>query len=443
MRIIVVVSWVQPFRQGVSDTVEVETLVYEPAGCVDAATHPFAGPCRSFFFGTASEAKGSIKIEGTINGNAVSAVMETPSTRADGQLEQVDHVQGAVSAAGTSLSVPASGQGAQTSGNESATSAADDDPSTATVPPYQSVPLNGSSSSSFGQGAGGVTAQVTNGSGTTGETTSTTAAGGAGDCPTTPPGTQTDDAACGHTWAQQAGAVETKLIFDTLSSPGNVSVASVGAAPGASDARVDRQTSSGDGTFAATASRSLGELRIGAVPTGIVTGLPLAWQGYYLRLSAFQDAVSATVGDSTAPPSAAVTGGTLQVWNGTGYTTVPLGGTVPVNIGTGNLSLPGLPLDTNLVDLNISAALRTGTLAVEDPQGGASGVSRTQASASSDSPVIGDVNYSLVVRTVEVPNPLGGPPLVPSTELLNVSLTITIDLGPLFAQGNYREDPNG
>lgn len=432
LRLIVIVSWDQNMRAGVSDTVEVETLYYEPEGCVDQATHPFAGPCRSFFFGTASGAKGSIKIEGTINGTPVSAIIQTLSTRADGQLEQIDHIQGAASAAGVGL-------GTQNSGNEPATSAADDDPGTASVTDYDSKPLNASSSSTLQQPVGPATVQVSNASGSTGATTSATTADVAQPCPTTtPPGSQTDGAPCGHTWAQQTGAVETKLLFDTLLSLGEASLVSLGSSPGASVAQVDRQESSGDGTFVVTGSRSLGEVRIGSVPASIpITNLPLGWQGYYLRLSSFSDAVSAVVGDSTSKPSASVSAGSLQVWNGTGYSTIPIGGTQPVDITTGTLTLDDVPLLSNLVDLTVSASLRTGVVSEEDPEGGAAGVKRDQASATSGSPVIGDINYNLVVRT------LGVPPLIPSTELLNVSLKISIDLGALFAQGNYREDPNG
>lgn len=431
LRVIVIVTWDQVFRAAVSDTVEVETIIYEPSGCVDSATHPFAGPCQSFFFGTASGAKGSIKVEGTINGTPISALLQTLSTRADGQLEQVDHVQGADSAAGISL-------GTQTSGNEPATSSADDDPGTTSVGAYDSKTLNASSSSTLEQGVGGITVQVSNSSGTTGATTSATAAGVAQTCPTTtPPGSQTDGAPCGHTWAQQQGAIEAKLLLDSIASLGSATVAALGASPGASVSQIDRQTSGGDGTFSITGTRALGDLTIGGIPTGILTGIPAGWQGYFLRLSSFQDQVTAVVGDSTSKPSAAVTAGGLQVWNGTGYDTVPLGGTQPLDVSTGTVTLDDIPLLSNLVDLTISGSIRTGTVSEEDTAGGASGVKRTESSATSGSPLVGDITYNLVVRTVDVP------PLIPSTEILNVSLKISIDLGNLFAQGNYREDPNG
>lgn len=428
LRIIVIVSWEQNFRGGVADKVEVETIKHTPSSCVDRATHPFTAPCNSFFFGTASGPKGAIRIEGTITGTPVSATLETTSARADGQLEQVQHIQGAVNGSGLGLST-------QSAGNEPASSTADDDPATPGVGEYNSKTLSGGSSSTLQQSVAGIaTLQVSRTSGNTGVTTSATAAGralpppvgGVQTCPTTtPPGAQTDAAACGHSWSRQEGSLQTQLLLPSLGSLGNVTLASLGAAPGDSSALVDRKLSGTDGTLAVSAVRSFGDLRIGGMPSGLTP--PLGWQGYWIRLTPFGDTVSAEVGDATSPPSAAVTTGSLEVWNGSGYTTVSLGGSNPAQVVTNTLDLLDLPIDLNLADVSISGSVSTGAVSTQDPDGGGSGAKRTQAGATSGSPIVADISYNLVVTDL-----LGAP-------LLNVSLKISVDLGALFADASYRE----
>jgi hypothetical protein len=368
---------------------------------------------------------GAIQIEGDINGTPISVDLDTVSARADSQLEQVQHIQGAISATGAGLTAGTT----QTTGNQSTSSSADDDPATPSVLAYDSKTLPGGSSSTLSQGIGGISVDVSRTGASSGATTSAVAAGqpapggGTQTCPTTtPPGAETDAAACGHDWSHQQEALSAQLALGSLGL-GTSTLASLAAAAESTRVHVDRDPTTTDGTLGANAVRSFGELRLAGLPTGVPP--PVGWLGYWVRVTPYRDTINVETGDNTNAPTASVTSGSVQVWNGLGYTNVSIGGGADLTIPPVNLV--DLPAGLNLVDVSISGSVRTGTLSTQDPDGPGSGIERTEASASATSPVIADIDYNLSVT------PLIGPPI------LDVSLTISVDLGSLSAQADYRE----
>ena len=62
-RVTVIVSWVPSVVRGLSNQVSTQTVVVSPsAGCLSAATHPFAAPCQPFLYAQATSGKGAIAI---------------------------------------------------------------------------------------------------------------------------------------------------------------------------------------------------------------------------------------------------------------------------------------------------------------------------------------------------------------------------------------------
>lgn len=423
LRVIAMASWDQNFRAGADDFVEVETIVYAPKGCVDFATHPISAPCRAFFYGTSSAAKGGIRITGTINGTPVSVKLDTVSARADSQLEQVQHIQGATSSTGLAV-------GSESVGNVSRSSSADDDSGTPTLT-YDTKSFATGAAGTLQAVVGPLSTEASQTAGDVGETTSASAAGqpapggGTQVCPTTtPPGPQTDGAACGHSWARQQGTMAAMEGLEGLGALGVMTLASLGEAPENTRVHIDRDPTATDGTTTVTGVRSLGELRLAGLPGGAIP--PSGWLGYWVRVTPSRDTVTAVVGDNTTAPTAAVTSGTVEVWNGLGYSTFGLGGGLDLTVPS--VDLLDQPLGGNLLDVSISGSVRTGSVSTQDPDGPGSGTVRTKASATATSPIIADISYNIVVTDL-----LGG-------ELLNAALTISVDLGSLSAQGDYRED---
>jgi hypothetical protein len=79
-----------------------------------------------------------------------------------------------------------------------------------------------------------------------------------------------------------------------------------------------------DGCLALSASRTVGTISFGGVPSGISPGG--SWDGALVKLVGYSDSATAAVGTgaTTAPAATGPTSGSLQYWNGTGYTSIAL-----------------------------------------------------------------------------------------------------------------------
>lgn len=420
LRLTAIVGWDHPAKGGVDTRVVVETIVYAPKGCVDTATHPFSAPCQPFFYGSASVSKPKISVEGSVNGVDLSLQLDGASARTDAQLEQIKHIQGAIS--GTGLSIEA--LTALAAGNESATSRADDDPATPGAGAYDSKPLPGGTASTLNLGVGGVAAQVSRTSGSIGATTSATSAKAGSACPTTtPPGAESDSAACGHNWSRQQEALAAQLSLGALGiGLGNQTIASIAATPDANATIIDRDPAANDGSIVASGTHALGEVRIGGLPTGILA--PLGFAGHLVRLTTYRATASAAAGDATSAPSASVVQGQVQFWNGLGYSTANLGGLAPIDLSVAPINL-NVNLGLASVQAQLSAEVTTGTVDTVDPDGPGSGA-RNEAEASVSSPLSVSLHIGLHVSAL-------------GSDLLDVDLDATVDLGALTVQADYRE----
>src|SRR5207237_4384495 len=145
-------------------------------------------------------------------------------------------------------------------------------------------------------------------------------------------GTQTDLQPCGNAKQLQAGTLS--AVFDVstgVSDLGPATLVQVG--PGASSpgfAYSNRDispeasmctTTTKDGCMHAEATRSLGTITLGTLPTGVST--PTGWAGYYVRVTGVTDTVKAEAGMGSSAPTATASG-TLSYYNGSGYTSCSL-----------------------------------------------------------------------------------------------------------------------
>jgi type II secretory pathway pseudopilin PulG len=419
-RVTVVVSWANPARRGVDASVVVQSVLYSPPGCTSTATHPFAAPCQPFLYGSAQNAPGEITVSGQAAGlNLASAALWLPSQSSTMQVEQIASVQGFVTTSGLALGL--AGQTESVVGRTSAASAADNDPAQPGTE-YSTASAGGTSQVLSAGSPNALTLSLA--SGNTGTTTSTTSASVTNVC-----ASQTDLQPCGRSTGTQGASISAGLgLSSGLLNLGSTNLASVASytTTGTTDRVLD---ATGDGRIAVTATRTIGDVRIGGLPSGLgILLTPAGWQGYLVRLNGYTDTVTAQTGVNTAAPSVS-TAGTLSVWNGLGYTNVTInpgaGATIPVtSLVIQNPLSPG-----GLLRIALSATVRTGGTAASATAKTCSPTpclnTRTTASASAASPVIVDLSFEVTIA---------------GTSLADVD--VHIDLGTLQATGSYQEAPS-
>jgi prepilin-type N-terminal cleavage/methylation domain-containing protein len=418
-RVTVVVTWTNPARRGVASSVTVQSVMYSPLG-VSTATHPFAAPAQPFFYGLAHNQPGSVAITGTVNGlSLASANLWLPVASSNMQVEQISAVQGSVTTAGSTLTL-ADGS-TSSAGQVGARSAADNDP-TQPASDYSTATASGGAQTVSTSGSGNAL-NLTLSAGNTAATTSTTNASATHPC-----NSQTDSQPCGTSTSGQTASLSAGLGLNSgFLSLGTANLASI--ASYSATSTTDRVADTTDGRVAATASRTIGDLRVGGLPGSLSALLtPLGWQGYLVRVASYTDSVSAQFGTNTSAPAVTATG-TVSVWNGFGYTnvTIPVGAGVTVPVTSLTVQDPLSP--GGLLKVVLSATVRTGGTASSSTVKTCTPTpclnTRTAAAASSASPVI--VDYSIKVT-------LAGSTIA--------DVAVHLDMGTLEASGSYKESPS-
>jgi hypothetical protein len=178
----------------------------------------------------------------------------------------------------------------------------------------------------------------------------------------------------------------------------------------------------GDGCEHADASRSIGTVSLAGLPASLPGGPPAGWAGYLVRVSNFADSVSAEAGVGTSAPTVA-TAGTISYWNGAGYSTLSLapGPSVAIPVAPLTIITGGGPTFT----VTISATLATGGTSTSSTIMTCSPTpcpnNRSDATATSASPIIGTISYKVVRNATTV-----------------ADVTLTVNLGQLEATSTYK-----
>ena len=425
----VVVSWTGGRISGVARYVQSQSLFWSPTGCTSAGTHPFSAPCQPFYYSQAVAAQGRIDVSKPADGLGLygnpgfaNGFLLMTGAESDLQVEQVAQIQSSFRQTGLSLT-DANGTVEQSGG---LTGAADGDPSGGAAP-YAVVPSIGSFlGSAWPSPATGTAAVLTfsNAAGDTGQAISAAAAGASSVCPPTPPAppAQTDGQPCGGARVRQAGELSAVATLNGVGPAlGDTVLFRVGGVEEGQDTTtfVDRVPVSGEsGNVAEVVSRTLGQVDIGGLPGAFA---PPGWQGYFISLTGYSDSVQSTVGTSAAPPSTSMTPGTLQVYNGNGYTQLT---------GTAAVSIPSdtpITLQTQVGDHSVtvffsgSATGATPSVSGVDPPG--IGL-RTSAQAAVTPPLAGAFRYQVLVDSAPV-----------------LDVEIAVDLGAISAEATYQPPP--
>jgi prepilin-type N-terminal cleavage/methylation domain-containing protein len=440
-RITVLVDWTNPARGGVSTQVQTQTVAFSGEGCLSEATHPFAGPCQPFFYGNASAAEGRVEITGEVADiEFESASVLTPSESSNLQVEQISSTQGITKGSGATMKLPS--QAEQTQGSELETSGAENDPSAPGLD-YSTTPLlgtGGALQAADGNGRNSIT--VANSASDVGSTTSTTSASIVNPiypCPVTGL-SENDYQPCGSSKARQVGGMVADLQLKKNTDLGTARLVDILAAPVEGSSFTHRQLEAGaDGLIHSVVTRSLGTVTLGALPSGLdPSAVPVGWAGYFIRISGYSDSVTAQTGTSTAIP-VVTRSGTVSYWNGVGYSSIAIVPGAAANIPVASV----LILDDvggKLLSVEIQGAVDFGCAVWLPgcPTTGGSSTSetilscnpacpntRTQATAKSNSPFVGDIHYTIIYDGETLAH-----------------LTLHVDLGTITAQNTYQPAPS-
>jgi len=426
LRVTVRVSWDSPLRAGVQKFVDTQTVVYSPTGgtggCGSNATHPFAAPCQPFLYSNTSSGEGAISFS-AFAGTAIAGVdlgeatLYLPTQDTNMSIEQVQAASATARTSGVRLRRLSDGSD-QTSGRSLADAATDSDPSQP-KPPHDSATVGPQASATIQLSGSGNSIQLTSAAGESATARATMAAGGTNTCPSNanPAVDQIDLQPCANATSVPGGAMTAQLNLNSL---GSAILASFAGATTSSSGFSNRDivpqatsctTTSEDGCIHASQRGSIGTLNIGGLPAGLSTLAPLGFN-YLVKLSGFSRTVTAEAGYGNADPSV-TNAGTIQYWNGLGYTTVAVASGASATIPVANLVVSdGISSTT----IGMTATVRSG-----GTTSGPCASPCASAEARAESPIVGDIRYTVVIGGVTV-----------------VDLNIHIDLGTLLARAEYQ-----
>jgi prepilin-type N-terminal cleavage/methylation domain-containing protein len=445
-RVTVVVAWANPARRTGAALVRTQSIFYSPSGCQSTQTHPLAAPCQPFLYGSASAEPTRVAISGAGTATPIlgidldNAAISLPAYSSSMEIEQVAAVQGRTQASGATLQLQ--GQPAAAGGGQVVLSGSDNDPSQP-KPPYESQPLGpqaaGLVSASDGAGRNSLTLRA--GDADVGTSTSTVAAGAANPCLDVNGNNQTDTPAqpCGSATATQRGAASATLrLWAGSTDLGDALLANVAAGSNKGTAATDRALASepapisactatpagSDGCLHAAASRAVGALQLGGLPSSPAVPKPSGWNGYLVSVGAYADTVVAESGVGSAAPQTPAPSDAITVtyFDGTGYQSQRINVpnvTIHPMVSVSDPLFPG-----GALTVTVTGALTTGSRTAEAPAAGCT--IDCQATAASASPLSGNLVYTVVHNGVTL-----------------ASLNLHVDYGTLLAKASYTEAPSG
>lgn len=421
------VSWTSALRAAGLKTVEAQTIVYSPSsgtgnGCGSTATHPYASPCAPYFFANAAASEGGVTMGAVANGgiavtglDIAEAMLQLPIGTSNMTIEQVESVNAEAKLSGVLLT-HRSGAAASASGRLQATSGADSDPSQP-KPTYETQSTGAQTSGTVTDSWSENTLTLTSSADASGTATATVVAGNANACgdAASPSAPQQDSLPCGNGTAYQSGTMTAAL---ALTSFGNATIASIGpsgTAAGHTNYDAAPQTyscpsTSGDGCISASARSVVGPVRVGGIFAAVSSLAPSGFD-YLVRLDGFARTVVAEAGEGNANPSS-TSSGTITYWNGVTYSTLSVGTGSSVTIPVADVTVTDASTNRTV---SISATLRTG--AVSTP---ACASPCANATAEAESPIVGDIRYTVVEAGSTV-----------------ADFLVHVDLGTLTAHAEY------
>ena len=410
-RVWAIVTWANPQIAAARNSVETQTLMFSPTGCLDTTTHPFGAPCQAYHQGTASIHGGGSQTTGTAESVAFDAfLVDMLSLTSTVQEEQIVRVDGSAALPGGRRVVSGVEDAA---GRLTDTTQADTDPSTP-AGPYDTVSLGPQSGGTLDVTGSSTSLAVTSGGGDTGATTTATAANASNPCTV-----QSDDRACSYAVGRHLGALTHTVRIPEDGGTATLFRVDTNSTPSVAYARRQEPVAGTDGLVRARVERVVPEVRLGGLPDR--ASAPAGWAGYWARLVNYTATIQSEAGVNSAAPTIALTG-TLEYWNGTGYTSVAVtpGGTVVAPAAV-NVPITG-------PDFGSGGASLSGTLEVKpstiSESVGTPNTTRSDAEAIAGAPMFAEMRYTIERGANTV-----------------VDLTVLVNLGRAVARTSYQPAP--
>jgi Tfp pilus assembly protein PilV len=447
-RVTVIVQWSNgAIANAPNNSVRLQSLFWSPSGCVNPSTHPFSAPCQPFFYGQVDSPQPRLDVTGQIHDFAVdfdSFTLTRPGLSAATQEEQTKQLNAITTLSGLTF---IDSTGTNTTGNQEATSDADDEVETAaattaggTVTTIGALSLSHLNADCCNQI--GLIASVPAGEQ---EHRSTSVAAKGTDtyaCPTT--GTrETDSLSCAGGHVRATGTTTVSIpVTHVTSSVGAANLVRIVASGVDTIATIDRDASAGtseDGLIDVSTSRTIGNVQLGGFPASGMTA-PVGMStnqtldtNYCVRLVGYADTARAIGGERTATnPSASISAGTFFYYNGVGYSSKATTDSTldSLTVTCSKTQLVGLSTVTWRVTVSAAATCTpkpcgvthatTTTSQTADP---ADAQTRWDAQAITH-PIEITIRYEYIVDSVH-----------------QINLVATFDPGDLFAHGIYQPPP--
>ena len=331
-----VVTWRSAVTKGTRTVAEQSTL-YSPAGCLSTAQSPFAAPCQAYFTAQAGQALSGLSVTNpSVLGDPIPGFgaerLEISFARATTNLLVEQTASGTADArtSGVSTLGPSG-----TQGSASATVSVDSDPSSTPGQSQSATTTSYASSGLSTSGAAG-TLRVVPGASNSGASASAIAASTSTCVGTAGTGLATGPATallpCSSASMRPDGTAT--LVYQpawgattpiTLASFGGSTTTGRSVAAMLSASNIDACTS-GSGPGTTGCAHAAVNRTIGAQQLGLVSGassVPPGLTGALVTVSGITESARTEEGQGGRVPAYTRTG-TLQVWNGSGYTTIDL-----------------------------------------------------------------------------------------------------------------------
>ena len=448
-RVTVILEWAGgAIASAANNSVRVQSLFWSPDGCVNPNTHPFAAPCQPFFYGQVEAPQARLDVTGQLHDFAIDfgttdvtqpgLSITLPGISATAQEEQTTQLNAATTLSGIQF---VDSTGTSNSGNQQASSEADDEVETtagsasggnsSNLTPYAASRLNSDCCDQIG-----LIASIASGDLESRATSVDAKLADAAACPTT--GTrETDLLPCAGGHIRQVGTVTVGIpVTHVTPTVGSANLLRI-VGPGTdTTAKIDRDASAGtseDGLIDVQASRTLGTVQLGGFPSSGMTA-PTGMSStqtndtnYCVRLVGYSDTAHAIAGERQATnPSAAVSAGTLFYYTGvgSGYSNKSVTDTTldTLTVVCSKTQLVGASTVTWRVTV-AAGAIKHATTATTQTADPADAETRWDAEATVH-PIEVSIRYEYIVDGV--------------TE---INLLATFDPGDLFAHGIYQPPP--
>jgi hypothetical protein len=420
------------------------SVEYSPSRCLSSATHPYSGACQAELSGQAGVSTAGITVTNADDATAPipgltnnSLLLAMPGLSAGLGVEQVSKLS---SSAQTSAATTTDASGTPTtSGGVTGTAVADTDPSS-TAPGAQTATANQSGASPLTATGAAGTFQITPSSGDTGNASAETAVSSAACVDATGAALPATGQPCSAGNVTPTGSAAMSFQLPTADGPvgsNPFTIASVGAAPAAWRATTSRlttgatngcPTATGVGCVTAQASRALGTVTLGGLPTPAAGDtLPTNWAGSLIQLTGVRESMVAESGvGARTTPQYTRSGGSLAYYDPATATTK----TINLTTLTSNQTVT-LPTVTGIyqsggaeTDVSVDATFTAGAPVLSAPTTSATDPTCKTAACSTNASTASVLRATLTY-TVTV----GG--------VQQTRFAVVADLGSLLARTSY------